>query len=128
MSEGYEVPTELPGSTGVITTYIISYIAEIKNELFFRNEARRFVIHLTVVGYLRPRYRLDAVGGRLHGSSTCLHDIVRPSSCIRVVVQVQNDRRPRAVCMYYMVITYSKGDDQSGKVTNPARGQLNRDN
>ena len=27
-----------------------------------------------------------------------------------------------------MVITYSKGKDQPGKVTNPARGQLNREN
>ena len=27
-----------------------------------------------------------------------------------------------------MVITYSKGKDQSGKVANPARGQLNREN
>ena len=29
--------------------YIISYIAEIKNVFFFRNEARRFVIHLTEI-------------------------------------------------------------------------------
>ena len=27
-----------------------------------------------------------------------------------------------------MVITYSKGKDQPGKVANPARGQLNRGN
>ena len=27
-----------------------------------------------------------------------------------------------------MVITYSKGKDQRGKVANPARGQLNRKN
>ena len=27
-----------------------------------------------------------------------------------------------------MVITYSKGKDQPGKVGNPARGQLNREN
>ena len=27
-----------------------------------------------------------------------------------------------------MVITYSKGKDQPGKVVNPARGQLNREN
>ena len=27
-----------------------------------------------------------------------------------------------------MVITYSKGNDQPGKVANPARGQLNREN
>ena len=26
-----------------------------------------------------------------------------------------------------MVITYSKGKDQPGKVANPARGQLNRE-
>ena len=33
------------------------------------------------------------------------------------------------VCMYVcMVITYSKGKDQPGKVANPARGQLNREN
>ena len=33
------------------------------------------------------------------------------------------------VCMYArMVITYSKSMDQPGKVTNPARGQLNREN
>ena len=32
------------------------------------------------------------------------------------------------VCMHvYMVITYSKGKDQPGKVANPARGQLNRE-
>ena len=31
------------------------------------------------------------------------------------------------VCMYTcMVITYSKGKDQSGKVANPARGQVKR--
>ena len=28
----------------------------------------------------------------------------------------------------YMVITYGKGKDQPGKVANPARGQLNREN
>ena len=28
----------------------------------------------------------------------------------------------------FMVITYSKSMDQPGKVANPARGQLNRDN
>ena len=27
-----------------------------------------------------------------------------------------------------IVITYSKGKDQSGKVVNPAHGQLNREN
>ena len=27
-----------------------------------------------------------------------------------------------------MVIAYSKGKDQSGKVAHPARGQLNREN
>ena len=27
-----------------------------------------------------------------------------------------------------MIITYRKGRDQSGKVANPARGQLNREN
>ena len=33
------------------------------------------------------------------------------------------------VCMYIcMVITYSRGKDQPGKVANPARGQLNRKN
>ena len=33
------------------------------------------------------------------------------------------------VCMYVcMVITYSKRMDQPGKVANPARGQLNREN
>ena len=32
-------------------------------------------------------------------------------------------------CMYVcMVITYSKGKNQPGKVANPARGQLNREN
>ena len=34
-----------------------------------------------------------------------------------------------AVFMYVcMVITYSKGKDQPGKVANPARGQLNKEN
>ena len=34
-----------------------------------------------------------------------------------------------SVCSYVcMVITYSKGKDQPGKVANPARGQLNREN
>ena len=33
------------------------------------------------------------------------------------------------VCIYvYMVTTYSKSMDQSGKVANPARGQLKRVN
>ena len=33
------------------------------------------------------------------------------------------------VCMYVCTaITYSKGKDQPGKVANPARGQLNREN
>ena len=27
-----------------------------------------------------------------------------------------------------MVITYSKGEDQPGKVANPARGQFNKEN
>ena len=27
-----------------------------------------------------------------------------------------------------MIITYNKSKDQPGKVTNPARGQLNREN
>ena len=36
---------------------------------------------------------------------------------------------PERVCIYVcMVITYSKSKDQPGKVTNPARGQLNREN
>ena len=32
------------------------------------------------------------------------------------------------VCMVCMVTAYSKGKDQPGKVANPARGQLNREN
>ena len=33
------------------------------------------------------------------------------------------------VCLYVCkVITYSKGKGQPGKVANPARGQLNREN
>ena len=33
------------------------------------------------------------------------------------------------VCMYVcMVITYSKGKDQPGKVANPTRGQVKREN
>ena len=33
------------------------------------------------------------------------------------------------VCMYVcVVITYSKGKDKPGKVVNPSRGQLNREN
>ena len=33
------------------------------------------------------------------------------------------------VCMYIcMVITYSKGKDQPGKVTNPGQGQLDSEN
>ena len=33
-----------------------------------------------------------------------------------------------SVCLYVcMVITYSEGKDQAGKVANPARGQLNRE-
>ena len=36
---------------------------------------------------------------------------------------------PAVQCKYVcMVITYSKGKDQPGKVANPARGQLNRAN
>ena len=33
----------------------------------------------------------------------------------------------KSTCMYGMV-TYSKSMDQPGKVANPARGQLNREN
>ena len=36
--------------------------------------------------------------------------------------------RPRGGMYVYIVITYSKGEDQPGEVANPARGQLNRDN
>ena len=32
------------------------------------------------------------------------------------------------VCYVCMLITYSKGKDQPGKVANPARGQLNGEN
>ena len=33
------------------------------------------------------------------------------------------------LCMYVcMVITYSKSMDQSGKIANPARGQLKKEN
>ena len=32
------------------------------------------------------------------------------------------------ITMYGIAITYSKGKDQPGKVANPARGQLNREN
>ena len=32
------------------------------------------------------------------------------------------------VCMYVWSITYSKGKDQPGKVANPDRGQLSREN
>ena len=38
-----------------------------------------------------------------------------------------NVLRPE-VCIYGMAITYSKSMDQPGKVANPARGQLNREN
>ena len=34
----------------------------------------------------------------------------------------------RAYAYIYMVIKYSKGKDQLGKVSNPARGPLNREN
>ena len=37
--------------------------------------------------------------------------------------------RRLGVCVYVcMVITHSKSKDQPGKVANPARGQLNREN
>ena len=35
---------------------------------------------------------------------------------------------PRSVKYECMVITYSKGKDQPGKVANPVRGYLNREN
>ena len=46
---------------------------------------------------------------------------------LRIARPVPVDSRQNGmhVCM---VITYSKGKDQSGKVANPARGQLNRGN
>ena len=55
-----------------------------------------------------------------------LYIFVLYCSCVYVFV---------CVCIYVfsnwcvcMVITYSKGKDQPGKVANPARGQLNREN
>ena len=32
------------------------------------------------------------------------------------------------LCTVIIITTYSKGKDQPGKVANPARGQLNREN
>ena len=49
-----------------------------------------------------------------------LHITAQSGPVIRVILCMY-------VCMYVcMVITYSEGKDQSGKVGNPARGQLNR--
>ena len=52
---------------------------------------------------------------------------------INVSVQYNSGLLPDIIlltlCMYVcMVITYSKSMDQPGKVANPARGQLNREN
>ena len=38
------------------------------------------------------------------------------------------DLSVHTVCIVCMVITYSKGKDQPGKVANPARSQLNKKN
>ena len=41
----------------------------------------------------------------------------------------ENTHTHTGISMYVcMVITYSKGKDQPGKVANPASGQLNREN
>ena len=49
---------------------------------------------------------------------------------VLISIQVKIRGRDRLYCSMYicMVITYSKGKDQPGKVANPARGQLNRNN
>ena len=47
----------------------------------------------------------------------------KPENTVRLELDVQY------VCMYVcMAITYGKVKDQPGKVANPARGQLNREN
>ena len=52
-------------------------------------------------------------------------------SCKRSISQGNSDGNylHRLLLSYiHIVITYSKGKDQPGKVANPARGQLDREN
>ena len=44
------------------------------------------------------------------------------------IVYIESTLKYRGESMVCMVIAYSKGKDQPGKVANPARGQLNREN
>ena len=76
MSEGYEVPTELPGSTGLTKIYLEKLLC--------------LCINLHKLEY----------------------NTTKSDECLR----------------QYMVITHSKGKDQSGKAANLVRGQLNREN
>ena len=52
--------------------------------------------------------------------------VISKSSCL--LACTPQDQLPHTCVYVCMVITYSKNIDQPGKVTNPARGQLNRGN
>ena len=57
-------------------------------------------------------------------NSCCVHKCHRSTEeALKVSSQLISMRN-----LQYMVITCSKGKNQPGKVANPARGQLNREN
>ena len=61
-------------------------------------------------------------------SPTCVREAITFSRCIMLLQHRPLSYFPYS-CMYVcMVITYSKGKDQPGKVANLTRGQLNREN
>ena len=55
-------------------------------------------------------------------------EITKNNSPSQVVVLREHIGSQNVSNGYCMVITYRKGKDQPGKVANPARGELNREN
>ena len=92
-------------------------------------EARLKVLRATQASQAPSNHDANALTQGL----TLFHAVVVRPRAARYHVHRRRGAKSREsaeyVCMYVsMVITYSKSMDQPGKVANPARGQLNREN
>ena len=74
-----------------------------------------------------PRFPLRKKEHKSYFGKNRTHDF-RTSRCAAYLLDHSGDERRIYVSTVCMVITYSKGMDRPGKVANPARGQLNREN
>ena len=77
--------------------------------------------------YTRLARNIDRLSSLIEKEET-LHGIQSGSPVIVAQRQQDNIAKKPPVISVCMAITYSKGKDHEGKVANPARGQLNREN